>query len=162
MSRWLCWCQVLQTLQSFRSETVGSFAFHLKGNVNIQDSNLWQNVKSAFGGSGWGMVEKCGKGERWWGLQRWNCVELCGGSGVLLGVSPICSTSVVLCALGRRTIHLCVMLFLSGGGQRRCPVSCHRVMDGSCLVIGGQIFPFPPEGSAIRICKKKKKWERQH
>lgn len=36
---------------------------HFKGNVNIQESNLWQNVKSAFGGSGWVTVEKCGKGE---------------------------------------------------------------------------------------------------
>lgn len=34
---------------------------HLKGNVNTRDSNLWQNVKSASGGSGWEMVEKCGK-----------------------------------------------------------------------------------------------------
>lgn len=85
------------------------------------------------------------------------CEELCGGSGVLLGVSPICSTSVVLCALGRRKILFCFMLFLSGGGQRRCPVYCHRVMDCSCLVIGGRIFPVPPKGSAIRICKKKEK-----
>lgn len=36
---------------------------HFKGIVNTQESNLWQNVKSAFGGSGWGMVERCGKGE---------------------------------------------------------------------------------------------------
>lgn len=31
---------------------------HLNGSVNIQESNLWQKVKSAFGGSGRGTVEK--------------------------------------------------------------------------------------------------------
>lgn len=50
---------------------------HLKGNVNTRDSNLWQNVKSASGGSGWEMVEKCGKGGggHRWGLQRPNSVK---------------------------------------------------------------------------------------
>lgn len=127
---------------------------HLKGNVNIQKSNLWQNVKSAFGGSGWGMAEKCSKGGASVRTSKAKpCEELCGGSGVLLGVSPVCSTSVVL----RVTIRLCFMLLLSGGGRRRRPVYRHRVMDRSCLVIGGQVFPFPPKGSAIGICKKKKK-----
>lgn len=64
---------------------------HLNVNVNIQDSNLWQNVKSVFGGSGWGRgnrgVWRGSASMRTWKVKQ--CEELCGGSRVLLGVSPI-------------------------------------------------------------------------
>lgn len=83
---------------------------HLKRNVNIQESNLWQNVKSAFGGSGWGMVEKCGKGEHRWGVQRRNSVKsYVGAAG--------CSWELVLFAA---LLWSCV----HWGGERSSSASC--------------------------------------
>lgn len=129
-----------------------------KGNVNIQESifgRMWGVSLEVVGegrGVGWGRgLQQQGIRGRMWAERK----ELCG-SRMLLRVSPIRGTSVVLCALAGKTVHLCSTLFLcpiSRGSERRCPVYSHGVVGCACLGFRGWIFPFSPKGPAKRICK---------
>lgn len=83
------------------------------------------------------------------------CEDLCG-SRMLLRVSPIRGTSVGLCALAGKTVHLCFALSLcpvGSGSQRRCPMNSHWVLGRAWLGFRGRIFPFSPEGPTKGICK---------